>query len=232
MVVLPELFNCGYAYSQRNFALAESFADETVTWLRAQAAGHGVHLAASLLLRDGDEVFNAALLFAPDGRWWRYDKQYPYVWERVYFREGHGVTVADTELGRLGLMICWDSAHADVWARYVGQVDALVIMSCPPAYDRLDLVFPDGMRLNTRELNSLSDRSVSRRFSVLISNDARPGSACRLSKAAAAVVSSGRMFQPPLHRWHCIWRFAQAYGDAYATRSASGWKAAFSVRRR
>src|SRR5215510_7623216 len=144
LVVLPELFNTGYEYSDHNYALAERMDGETVTWMKAQAHQHSIHLAGSLMLLDQEDVYNTALLIAPDGRTWRYDKNYPFNWERAYFREGRQITVADTDLGKLGMMICWDSAHPEMWGRYAGKVDAMLIASCPPRLASADLVFPDG----------------------------------------------------------------------------------------
>ena len=97
LIVLPELFNTGYAYSDANFRLAEPPDGATVAWMRATAARLDVHLAGSLLLRERGEIYNALLLMAPDGRTWRYDKRYPWGWERGYFRPGRGVTVAHSE---------------------------------------------------------------------------------------------------------------------------------------
>jgi predicted amidohydrolase len=132
LVVLPEVFNTGYQYHDQNYALAESIDGETVNWMRLRSAQHGVHLVGTLLLRDEEDIYNSALLVAPDGRMWRYDKHYPFLWERAYFREGRQITIAATDLGKLGMMICWDAAHADLWQRYAGKVDAMVIASCPP----------------------------------------------------------------------------------------------------
>ena len=151
LVVLPEIFNTGYEYSDNNYSLAETINGQTVTWMKEQAAERGLHLAGSLLLLDEDNVYNSMLLIAPDGRIWRYDKSFPWAWERAYFREGRTITIADTDLGRFGMLICWDYAHPELWARYAGKVDAMLIASCPPKVAELDVVFPDGTRYNTSE---------------------------------------------------------------------------------
>ena len=152
LVALPEVFNTGYAYHDANYPAAETLDGPTANWMRATAAQAKVHLAGTLLLKDGDHVYNTALLFAPDGRLWRYDKNYPFGWERAYFREGDRITVADTDLGKLGLMICWDSAHPELWQRYAGQVEGLLILSCPPGFNRLSLRYPDDTVIQADEM--------------------------------------------------------------------------------
>jgi hypothetical protein len=144
LVVLPELFNVGYVYDDANYRKAEFPDGLTVPWLKRAAAQYGVHICGTLLLVDGDHVYNAAVMAAPDGRTWRYDKQYPWGWERAYYREGHNITIADTDLGKLGMMICWDYAHPELWQRYAGKVDAMVVMSCPPRATAMRLRLPDG----------------------------------------------------------------------------------------
>ncbi|MFN8531611.1 MAG: carbon-nitrogen hydrolase family protein [Anaerolineae bacterium] len=142
LAVLPEVFNTGYAYTDANYALAEPITGQTATWMKAQAAQHQVYVAGTLLLLDGSDIYNSLLLIAPDGQMWRYDKHYPWAWERAYFRDGDGVTVADTPLGKLGLMICWDYAHTSLWEQYAGRVDAMVIASCPPAITQSEALLP------------------------------------------------------------------------------------------
>lgn len=152
LVILPELFNSGYIYDEENYARAEVASGRTVSWMKALAAAHNIHLMGTLMLLDVNEVYNSALLVAPDERLWRYDKNYPFIWERAYFREGKGTTVAETDLGKLGIMICFDSAHPHLWANYAGKVDAMLIASCPPKMSSVDLVFPGKERVNLREL--------------------------------------------------------------------------------
>ncbi|MFL5804796.1 MAG: carbon-nitrogen hydrolase family protein [Roseiflexaceae bacterium] len=155
LVALPELFNIGYEYSDGNHARAETADGPTLAWMRQTAARLGVHLAGSLLLLDGADIYNSLLLVAPDGRTWRYDKNYPWGWERGYFRGRRATVVADTDLGRLGMLICWDTAHRDLWQQYAGKIDAMLISSCPPDVTNPTYEFPSGSRLTIDQLGPL-----------------------------------------------------------------------------
>src|SRR5512133_1790766 len=70
LVVLPELFNTGYAYINENFQRAEPIDGSTVTWMKRTAHRMGIHLAGSLLLLDDGEIYNAMLIVTPDGHIW------------------------------------------------------------------------------------------------------------------------------------------------------------------
>ena len=157
LIALPELFNTGYAYSDENHARAEKLDGPTASWMRDTAARLGVHLAGTLMLLEQGDIYNALLLFAPDGRMWRYNKNYPWGWERGYFREPQGgprTVVAETDLGDFGFLICWDLAHLNLWQQYAGRVDMMVICSCPPQVTDPTYHFPNGDRVTVDDMGS------------------------------------------------------------------------------
>jgi len=152
LIAFPEVFNTGYVYSPENYALAEPLDGPTFTWMRQTAARLNVHLAGTFLLHDQTDIYNALLLVAPDGRFWRYNKNYPWGWERAYFRDDHQTVVAHTDLGDIGLLICWDLGHADLWSQYAGRVDLMLICSSPPIMTQPTYHLPDGRILDAKDM--------------------------------------------------------------------------------
>ena len=156
LVVLPELFNTGYAYTDKNYELAEPLDGMTSAWMKATSTRLGIHLAGALLLLDGGEIYDTMLLFSPRGQMWRYDKNYPWAWERAYFRGRRGMVVAKTELGDLGLLICWDLGHRGLWKQYAGKADMIVIASCPPDVQGASYSFPNGEKVDLSDVSAVS----------------------------------------------------------------------------
>lgn len=150
LVVLPELFNAGYSYAEANYDYIEPVNGKTVTWMKAQSAHHQIYLAGTIMVKEGDDVYNRAYLISPQGQVWQYDKTYPFGWERAFFRDNKdkSITVADTEFGKVGMLICWDSAHADLWAKYAGKINLMLIPSCPPNMQKFTLTFADGSQFH------------------------------------------------------------------------------------
>lgn len=151
LIVLPEVFNTGYEYSDNNYLLAESLDGPTAAWMTRTASRYQIHLAGSFLRREQSDIFNTMLLVAPGGRQWHYDKNYPWVWERAYFRRGTDITIAQTEFGKVGFLICWDVAHPNLWQQYSGNIDLMVVSSCPPKALEVTFVFPGGELMMSKD---------------------------------------------------------------------------------
>jgi predicted amidohydrolase len=134
LVVLPELFNTGYEYTDHNFTLPEPLDGPTGTWIVETARRLNVHLLGIFPARVGSKAYIAAKLAAPDGRTWAYYKNHVALWENLYFERGSQPLIADTELGRIGLLICWDQVFADLARAYQGRVDLLCVPSSPPLW--------------------------------------------------------------------------------------------------
>jgi predicted amidohydrolase len=152
LLVLPELFNTGLVYSPRLKQAAEAEDGPTLAWLGAQSRALGAHLAGTLLLRRAGRVHNVLALAAPDGRRHLYAKRYPFLWERCSFEPGRLPVIAETALGRLGLLVCWDTAHPAAWAGYAGQVEAVLVAAAPARLHRAVLNFPGAQKVYLAQL--------------------------------------------------------------------------------
>lgn len=102
------------------------------------AARHGVHiLAASAPVFDpelGDRPVNRARLFAPQGGMGVQDKQIMTRFERDDWGVvgGGPLRIFDTALGKLGILICYDSEFP-LLGRALAEADVLLIPSCTEA---------------------------------------------------------------------------------------------------
>ena len=152
LVVLPALFNSGYAYTPRLTAAAETRQGQTWQWLGALSAELGVVVAGALLLREAGHVYNTLVVASPDGRLGTYRQRHVCLWERCYFEPGRAPSIVETSVGRLGLLAGWDAAYPAAWEAYAGQVDAVLVSSAAPRFHRAVLNFPLGRKVYLGQL--------------------------------------------------------------------------------
>jgi predicted amidohydrolase len=110
LVVLPELVVPGYAADrERLLPVAESLDGPTVgAWIEV-AGRHEGWVAGGLCERDGDSLYNTAVLVGPDGVELHYRKLHLFREEKLAFEPGDlGLPVAALPFGRVGLCICYD----------------------------------------------------------------------------------------------------------------------------
>ena len=112
LIVLPELCNSGYVFESREeaFPLAEEVPQGPTckAWMDI-AQRHGLHLVAGISERDGQALYNAAVVIGPSGHIGTFRKVHLWGAENLFFEPGNlGFPVFKTPLGRIGTFICYD----------------------------------------------------------------------------------------------------------------------------
>jgi predicted amidohydrolase len=119
IVCLPELFNTGYFchYGQADktlFQLAEPIPGPTTNQLGIKAKDHNLHIIAPIFERAAVGYYhNSAAVIDPKGKIvGKFQKVHipwsAWGWEKYYFRPGYSFPVFKTDIGNIGIMICYD----------------------------------------------------------------------------------------------------------------------------
>ncbi|GAB4293661.1 MAG: carbon-nitrogen family hydrolase [Desulfuromonadia bacterium] len=108
LVVLPEMWNTGFAYRQLNELATRT--DETVEWLCELSGRYGMTIIGSLPEPHGGKVYNTAYVVDRGGVVGSYRKIHLFslMQEDRSFDAGNRWLVADTGVGRVGVFICYD----------------------------------------------------------------------------------------------------------------------------
>jgi nitrilase len=75
------------------------------------AKGLGLHVVIGVIERAGGTLYCTSLLFSPDGLIAKHRKLMPTAMERLIWGMGDGSTmqVVETDIGRIGMAICWEN---------------------------------------------------------------------------------------------------------------------------
>jgi len=144
IVVLPEACLQGYAFENSDLTveqlrhIAEPIDGRYASMFRETAREAGVHLVAAYDRREGDRIYNTAELIGPDGRTiGLYDKTHgPNPPGVDYYTPGSSLKVFDTELGRVGILICMDRVFAESWRVLMLQGAELVLIAANGGYSQ------------------------------------------------------------------------------------------------
>ena len=170
LVILPELANsgCDLGSHGRALELAEEFPNgSTVRAWREEAEDSGVCVVGGLLEREGDTLYNSAVLLAP-GVAGRYRKTHLWNKEKLLYEPGQELRVFDTPLGSIGLLICYDAWFPEA-ARTLALKGAEVL--CVPSNAPDDWV-PEEQRRGTLTMlnvHAISHANANRLF-VAVAN--------------------------------------------------------------
>lgn len=128
LVLLPEMLPYGYGLDESVWEGAEPIEGSSVQWLKNLSKKFGVYLGFTFLEVEGEDFYNSFVLSQPDGTLAeRVRKSPPASIEAYFYRQGDDSHIVDTELGRIGVNICYESLlHERVNALYEAGVDLLL----------------------------------------------------------------------------------------------------------
>lgn len=151
LVLAGELYLTGYMARDTFARLAEPADGPSVKAVQKLAEEHGSHILFGMPEREPGtrRLYNSSVLVMPDGRIAVYRKIYPANFgpfeEGLYFGRGDALILADTKLGKIGLLICYDTFFPELAKSYALQgADLLAIISASPATSKsfFDRILP------------------------------------------------------------------------------------------
>jgi predicted amidohydrolase len=181
LLVLPELCNSGYSFESAAQARASSEEIGRSIFLDSLAAlcrQYGCHIASGFNEREGDCLFNSAVLVGPQGYVGHYRKLHLFMNEKDFFQPGNaGLPVFDIGLCKVGMLVCFDWLFPEAW-RILALKGAEII--CHPS----NLVLP-GLAQRAVPIHALVNR-------VYVVTANRIGSEGKLTFTGTSIIADPR----------------------------------------
>lgn len=119
LLVLPELCNSGYNFTSQEQAwdTAESVENSAfLDFLTDMCREHNYHIVTGFNERQGDKLYNSAVLVGPEGYKGKYQKLHLFFNEKDFFQPGEaGLPVFEIEDYKLGIQVCFDWMYPEAW---------------------------------------------------------------------------------------------------------------------
>jgi predicted amidohydrolase len=154
LLVFPELCNSGYNFEspEQAWATSEEIGKSVfLQYLESLCQAHGCHIVSGFNERDGEHLYNSAVLVGPHGYVGRYRKLHLFMTEKDHFEPGDaGLPIFDVGPYKVGMLVCFDWLFPEVW-RILALKGADVI--CHPS----NLVLP-GLAQRAVPIHALTNR--------------------------------------------------------------------------
>ena len=144
IALLPETMDLGWTHPSAKELAGEIPGGKACNILSKAAKDHSIFLCAGLTERDGDNIYNSAVIINPEGKIiLKHRKLNELDIGHHLYDQGDRLNVVHTELGTLGLFICADARSDDfTLAKSLGYMGADIILSpsawaVPPHHDNL-----------------------------------------------------------------------------------------------
>jgi predicted amidohydrolase len=116
LILLPEMFNTGFSINPG--LCAESMDGPSVGFLRRKASSRNAVIIATLLIREGEAIYNRLVVMYPDGHFVTYDKRHLFRLSeelRIITRGAHK-TLVEVNGWKILPMVCYD-LRFPVWSK-------------------------------------------------------------------------------------------------------------------
>lgn len=116
LIVLPETFLSGF--TNDTLGNAETMDGPSVAWMRALAGEVNATVTGSLVIREGDTVYNRLIWASPDGTFSYYDKRHLFrmAGEHTRYGGGNDRLIVELKGWRILPQVCYD-LRFPVWLR-------------------------------------------------------------------------------------------------------------------
>ncbi|HWE14731.1 MAG TPA: nitrilase-related carbon-nitrogen hydrolase [Solirubrobacteraceae bacterium] len=176
IVVLPEMVVPGYALDPARLrGVAEDIEGETVqAWLAAADAAGG-YVVGGLCERDGDRLYNTAVIVGDGRLLLHYRKLHLFGPEKTALRPGdRGLPVVRTRLGTLGVCICYDLRFVE--ALRILTLQGADLVCVPTAWvTGFDATRHDGEGMPPQAHGAVLQAGLNQVFVACASQVGRPG---------------------------------------------------------
>lgn len=144
LIIFPELSLTGYVVRDQIYELAERIPGPSTRVVEKLSKDYELHIIFGMpeICEDTQAtLYNCAVLVGPHGLIGKYHKMYlpthSVFEEKRYFRPGYQVAVYNTELGKIGLVVCYDIYFPEITrlARLKGA-QLIVCISASPGIRR------------------------------------------------------------------------------------------------
>lgn len=154
LALFPEFMPQGYLLTSALWDSAEPFDGPTTRWLSETARRLGIYLGTSFLEARNGHFLNTFALAEPSGKIiGAVRKRNPSMWEAYFFKGKRGNPYLDTDLGRIGVGICFDNhTHELASAMMQSNIDLMLMPHsyCTPTQPTKLTSQDDIDRLNSR----------------------------------------------------------------------------------
>lgn len=175
IVVLPELANSGYHFDSKDqaFSLSETIEESIfLDFIIESCLQYNFTLATGFLEKEGDELYNSAVLLDKTGVVGTYRKLHLFMNEKNIFERGNvGLPIFSVGGVKIGMLVCFDWMFPEVWRKLALKGVDLILhpsnlvlpyaQSVIPSYALVNRVFiATANRFGTEKELSFTGQSV------------------------------------------------------------------------